>query len=234
MMKTRLLLICSMLTFCVLALPGIASADWSENFDSYVLGSGLHGQGGWHGWDGSPAADAYVTDLYSSSAPHSAVVTGSSDIVHEYDGYTTGPWVFTAWQYIPVGFSGASYFILLNTYNNGGPYNWSCQVAFDSATGLLVSDPDGGTLPLLRGQWVEIRILIDLNQNLQTFYYGGQMLFQKSWTEGLSGGGALNIDAIDLYANSASPVYYDDLSLRTDLPTAVEPATWGRIKHSYR
>ncbi len=234
MMKTKLLLICSMVMFCVLTLPGTASADWSENFDSYALGSGLHGQGGWHGWDGSSAYNAYVTDLYSHSAPHSAAVSGATDIVQEFQNYTAGVWLFTTWQYIPTGFSGISYFILLNTYNDFGPYNWSTQVSFNAITGMVFSEPQSASLPLIRGQWVEIRVVIDLDQNLQTCFYGGQMLYQKSWTEGMSGGGALNIGALDLYANSASPIYYDDLSLRQDIPTATETLTWGRLKQSFR
>lgn len=233
-MRTKLLLVCSILAFMVLVLPGTASADWFENFDSYALGSGLHGQGGWHGWDGNPAYDAYVSDAFSHSAPHSAAIAGSTDIIQEYQNYVTGAWVFTAWQYIPSGFSGISYFILLNTYNDFGPYNWSTQVWFDSASGLVGSDPEGNSLPLIMGQWVEIRIMINLDQDVQTFFYGGQQLYQKSWTEGMSGGGELNIGALDLYANGASSVYYDDLSLVPDLPSAVQTTTWGRVKQSFR
>jgi hypothetical protein len=54
----------------------------------------------------------------------------------------------TAWQYIPVGFGRISYFILLNTYDDGGPYNWSCQVFFDSAS-FSVWDDFGNNLPWL-------------------------------------------------------------------------------------
>jgi hypothetical protein len=136
-MMKKITVDCSMLMFVGLTLPGTASADWSDNFDSYILGSGLHGQGGWHGWDGSAAADAYVSNLYAYSLPHSASVAGASDIVHEYDGYTTGCWSYSAWQYVPTGFSGISYFILLNTYGNG-PYNRSnmSRLTYDRA-GLL-------------------------------------------------------------------------------------------------
>lgn len=212
--------------------PGYASADWADNFDSYAAGSGLHGQGGWHGWDGSAAADAFVSNLYSRSAPNSAEITGASDIVHEYAGYTSGVWIYTAWQYIPTAFSGQTYFIMLNTYNDGGPYNWSVQVSFNT-NNTVVSDPEGSTLPLIRGAWVELRLEIDLDQNLQTFYYGGSMLYQKSWTEGMSGGGILDIAAIDLYANYATPVYYDDMSLMPAQPTPVESTSWGRIKQIF-
>jgi len=202
---------------------GSASADWSDNFDSYALGSGLHGQGGWHGWDGSPGADAYVSDLYARSTPHSASVAAGSDIVHEWTEAVSGPWTMTTWQYVPTDFSGSSYFILLNQYADFGPYNWSTQVSFNSSTMTVLSDPEGATLPLITGRWVEIRVEIDLDLDTQTFYYDGTVLFSKSWTEGMSGGGSPTIAAIDLFANGASPVYYDDCSL-TGIAPPIEGA----------
>jgi hypothetical protein len=200
-----------------LCLPLVASAqDWCDNFDSYALGSGLHGQGGWHGWDGSVAADAYVSNLYARSVPHSAEIRPASDIVHEYVGITSGPWTYTAWQFIPSGSVGEQYFLLLNTYNDFGPYNWSTQVRFGN--GLVISDPELNSLPLVTGQWVEIRVEIDLDTDLQTIFYNGTQLVQKSWTAGVSGGGALNIACVDLFGNNASAIYYDDLCL-TGEPT---------------
>jgi hypothetical protein len=142
--------------------------------------------------------------------------------------------VFTAWQYIPTGFTGQTYFILLNTYNDGGPYNWSCQVSFNSTGNVVTSEPDLATLPMITGQWVEIRVVIDLDADTQTFYYGGQPLYTKSWTEGMSGGGAPVIAAVDLFANNAGAVYYDDLSLLPDGGTPVERVTWGQVKGSFR
>lgn len=233
-MTSRFLSVFAILAFCGLILPGSAVADWYENFDSYVLGSGLHGQGGWHGWDGNSAADAYVSDAYARSVPYSAEVAAASDIVHEYAGYTTDTWVYKAWQYVPTDFSGSTYFLLLNTYNDLGPYNWSTQVRFESAGMIVTSDPEGLTLPLIVGQWVEIRVEIDLIMNTQSFFYNGQLLSQKSWTEGVSGGGVLSIAAVDLFANGATPVYYDDMSLAPPGSTPVEATSWGRVKQMFR
>src|SRR4030067_3611190 len=92
----------------------------------------MHGQGGWKGWDNSPAAGALTSDDQARSVPNSVAILGASDLTHPYAGYTSGAWTYTAWQYIPTDFTGTSYFILLNTYNDGGPYNWSTEVSFDS------------------------------------------------------------------------------------------------------
>jgi hypothetical protein len=227
----KLALLCMLSAFVLIPAP--AMADWSENFDAYQSGSGLHGQGGWHGWDNDPTWDAYITNVQAHSSPNSVAITGPSDMVHEYTGYTSGVWVYTAWQYVPTNFSGTSYFLLLNTYANGGPYNWSTQISFNSA-GYIQNDADGSQLPLITGRWVEIRVEIDLGADLQTFYYDNQMLFASSWVDGISGGGAVNIGAVDLFANNASPIYYDDLSLVVGGGTPAENTSWGSVKSLFR
>jgi len=187
---------------------------WSDNFDSYATGSQLHGQGGWKGWDNSPAGGALASGAQFATAPNSAEIVGASDLVHEYSGATSGPFAYIAWQYVPSSMTGVSYFILLNTYNDGGPYNWSVQVEFDGALNQVNNTgASGGSLPLIRGQWVQLRVEIDLTADTQAFYYNNQLLYQGSWSNEVSGGGALEIAAVDLFANGASAVYYDDMVL---------------------
>lgn len=199
-------------------------ADWSDNFDSYDTGSSMHGQGGWAGWQGDATWTAYTTDTLALSAPNSVDINGDADLVRPYIGYTSGQWTYKAMQYIPDDFTGESYFILLNTYDLfTSTFNWSVQVSFDAATELVESESEGATLPLITGQWVEIRADIDLDADNVTLYYDGQLLSSKSWTDGLSGSGALNIGAVDLFANGASTIYYDDIAL---IP---EPASLGLL-----
>lgn len=186
--------------------------DWSENFDSYAAGSQIIGQGGWEGWMGDPNAGALVDDEFSVSEPNSINVSGPTDIVQQFSGLTSGAYTVTAQQYIPSGFAGQSYFILQNTYT--GTTNWSTQVTFDSATGQAANTgSSAGSIPYVTDEWVEIRVEIDLDANTQTFFYDGQQLYSGTWTEEVSGGGALNIASMNLFANGASPVYYDDISL---------------------
>jgi hypothetical protein len=192
---------------------------WSDNFDSYATGADLHGMGGWKGWGNDPTFTAFTTDDQAISLPNSVDIAGNSDLVHEYTGATSGQWTYTAWQYIPGNMTGLSYFIMLNQYDDAGvTNNWSVQVNFDAGLGLVTSDNDGATLPLIADQWVELRLEIDLDADVQTFYYGGTELYTKSWADGVSGGGILNIGAVDLFANGATSVYYDDMSLDENLP----------------
>lgn len=201
--------------------------DWSDNFDSYAAGSQLIGQGGWDGWDASPAAGALVSTAQAHSAPNSAEIVGATDLVHQFSGYTSGVWNFSTQVYVPTSFSGDSYFILLNTYAHLGPYNWSSQIHFNSASNQVIGDPGpsnpGGSAALVKGQWVELRVEINLDADTQTVFYNNQMLYTGSWTEGQSGAGALNIGAVDLFANGASVVYYDDISLTAVAASCAAP-----------
>jgi hypothetical protein len=210
-----------------IALPAIrvsAASDWYENWDSYTTGQDMHGVGGWKGWDNNPGATAYTSNSQSFSAPNSIAISGNSDLVHEFSGYDAGAWRFSAMQFIPTAFTGeVSFFILLNTYNDGGPYDWSTQVAFDASVDSVYDTMHGGNLPLIKDQWVEIRVDIDLDNNSQDVYYGGDLLFHSYWA-GLN----TSISAVDLWANASlsSPVYYDDLSLVKSVAVSVQaPAT---------
>ncbi|KAB2949167.1 MAG: hypothetical protein F9K18_15335 [Thermoanaerobaculia bacterium] len=195
----------------------LAGDNWIDHFDTYATGSQMHGQGGWVGWDNAPAAGALTSSAQARSPLNSVDILGASDLVQIYTGHT-GTWTYTAWQYLPSSLSGITYFIMLNTYNHGGPYNWSIQVNFDGATDTVTNDGvTGGTLPIIYDQWVEIRVVIDLVADVQTFYYGGQVLYTGTWTGEVSGGGLAQIAAVDLFANGASSAFYDDISM-SDLP----------------
>jgi hypothetical protein len=115
-------------------------------------------------------------------------------------------------------FQGSSYFIMLSYYVDGGGQdvnNWSVQCRFDSDLEIVESEHDEVSLPYILDQWVEIRVNIDLDGDWMEIYYGGDLLIEKKWTAGVNNldDGILNIGAVDLYANGASSVFYDDISL---------------------
>ncbi len=113
-------------------------------------------------------------------------------------------------------FEGESYFIMLSNYSDAGTDNsWAVQMKFDSVEQIVESEFDDETLPLIVDQWVEIKVNIDLDTDWMEIYYDGDLLHEKNWTAGPSNqdDGILNIAAVDLFANSASTVFYDDLSL---------------------
>ena len=214
--------------------PGTTSLAgfWTDDFDSYATGQNMHGVGGWKGWDNLPGFTAFTSDAQARSTPNSFAIEGGNDPVREFSGVNSGQWTFTTWQYIPTGMTGTSYFIMLNTYNDGGAKNWSVQVRFNSATGVTNDGVSGGSLPLVTNQWVEIRLEIDLDADTQTFFYNDQQLYSGSWTGEVSGGGVLDIGAVNLFANSASVIYYDDMSLASGpVPACAVPGDipWASV-----
>src|ERR1017187_5067145 len=102
---------------CLALLPGQAAAGpVFDDFESYAVGSNLHGQGGWTGWSNNPGAGALVATNFAFSPTRSVDITGASDLVHTFFGATNGQWVFSTRQYIPSTSSGTTYVILLNRY----------------------------------------------------------------------------------------------------------------------
>jgi len=216
-MKRALVTLVALILVIVPASVVLASPDWFEdwfeNWDSYPTGQSMHGVNGWKGWDNDPTWTAYTSSVQSFSAPNSIEIAGASDLVHEFSGYDDRVWRFTAQQFVPNEFTGWSYFILLNQYADLGPYSWAAQVWFDGF--IIVDDFYGGALPLIKGQWVEIYVEIDLKTDWQKFYYGGDLLYEGPWP----GGSDITLD---LFAFGSSPVYYDDLKIEisNDPPVA--------------
>ena len=206
----------------MVCVPGVAMEQWSDDFDSYGDGQDLQGVNGWKGWDNSATSAANVTSAFANSGPYAVAITPAnplSDLVHEFSTDGTGLHTFSADTYLPSGSTGVQFFILLNTYSDNGAKNWSLQQSFDNGTGLVSNgDGHGTTTPIVYDQWVPIRVDINLFDNTQAFTYGTTTLFSGvSWTEGASGGGVLDIGAVDLWDNNASVMYYDNMSLNSAL-----------------
>ncbi|MCP4607984.1 MAG: hypothetical protein GY845_04640 [Planctomycetes bacterium] len=192
----------------IAGISSVASAEiFSEDFESYANGSALHGQGGWKGWNNDSSAGAPVSSLYSYSGSNSVEVVGSADLVHEFD-HAEGRWELSIMQYIPSGTKGNSWFILLNTYNDNGAQDWSVQLVFDLGTGEITSDYDNGTLAnIVYDKWVEIKCVIDLDNNSVDEYYNGVLISTHRWDDSNN----KTIGCIDLYGDGADSIYYDDL-----------------------
>jgi PEP-CTERM motif len=209
---------------CWLLATSPASAQWSENFDSYTAGTGMNGQGGWTGWgnDAAAANAAKVSTTFSSSSPNSVRISGTAttpgnycDLVHTYSGYTSGIWSFSAMQYIPSeSTSGTTYFILNNAYVNGGDgTHWAGETSFNLGAGTLVDDlnQNSATPRIVRDQWVELRFDINLDANTVNMYYNGTQYSSRTWA--VDAGSPVAIAAVDLYSDVSQNVYYDNISL---------------------
>jgi hypothetical protein len=223
----------SYLRFCD---PG--ATGFHDNFDGYTCNTVINGQNNWQQWDGVTNFDSVITRDHAYNALFQSVeIKLASDLVHPFTGITSGPWEYHGMQYIasppdPFALLEPSYFILLNTYTNGGPYNWSVQVKFDPVAGMWTIDagsPATATGPIIFDQWIELGAKVDLaTDTVQVFYNQVPMAPPYSWTGGIfgGGGGALAIAAVDLYAGgtiASSKTYYDDVCLS---PPIVDDVTY--------
>jgi len=199
----------------ILGVTAVAGAQgFMEDFESYAAGSAMHGQGGWKGWDNVAAAGAPVSSAYAHSGSKSVEILGTSDLVHEFD-ISGGTWEFSAMQYIPTGRTGETYFILLNQYKDGGPDDWSVQTVFNLGTGAITPWHSGAAANIVYDQWIEVKFIVDLAKNTVGEYYNGKLIFTDQWDDNVHG----TLQAVDLYGNNASSVYYDDITV------VPEPAT---------
>jgi hypothetical protein len=190
----------------------IGDIYWEDNFDSYAAGSAIAGQGGWEGWGNDPGVTAYVSDAQSRSSPNSVDIRWysgySADVVQRFTGVNSGTWILTLWQYIPIAFYGISWIPLLNVYDPP-TYQWSTDIQFDGDLGeVLVYEDPTAYADMIFDEWVEIRVEIDFDMDIQTIYYDGVELSSIPW-------GNPNFAALDLYAGDTetNSVYYDDITL---------------------
>ncbi len=191
-------------------LVGVASASgdiiWQDDFDSYPPGP-IDGQGGW-----IAGPTAVVTAERARSMPHSLAIHTSDDALQRYEGIDEGRFVVSAWKYLAAEARGSSYFILLNTHNDEKGPNWSTQIHFDATSGNVTSDFDEGKVPLVRDEWVEVRVEVDLDVDRQRIFYDGHLLADKSWTDGLNRNGATRLQALDVFnLDQDLPIYWDDM-----------------------
>ena len=209
MRKIRILAV----ALALVGMCSLASAQvvFSENFDSYASGSALHGQGGWKGWDNDAAYGSPTSDKYAYSGKNSVEIVGTADLVHEFK-LAGGRYEFSTMQYIPKGTTGETYFILLNQYDDAGTSrDWSIQLKYNLATGVITAEAQGGnaTTDIVYDRWVELKFRIDLVTNTCDWYYAGALIKTHDWDDNVHG----TLQAIDLYGNGASSVYYDDITI---------------------
>jgi hypothetical protein len=225
MIRTRILLVA---IAAVAPLSAIAQ-QWSDNFDTYVTGSQLHGQGGWVGWFNDPNAGAMTSNAQSLSAPNSVDILGGSDLVRQY-GIAGGLWTYSGSVFVPTAHTGTSFFILMSDYNHAGTnMHWSVQMTLNSTTGLVGDNSANGgvatPVPLVKGQWVPFSVDIDLVADTKVVWYNSQQVISSRWRDqaGGSTGATLSLGAVDLFANSTSSVFYDNLNV------VPEPATMAAL-----
>ena len=130
------------LLVALVCLPAISFGQWSDDFDSYALGQ-LTPQSTWEGW-GGPDDPAVVSDAQALSGSNSVAVSGGSDLVHTYSGYTSGKWTYHGVAVHSLNFDRNPVLHPCSTRIVPGSEAWSVQLPFDLDTGLMNDDYAAG------------------------------------------------------------------------------------------
>jgi hypothetical protein len=239
-----------------------ASAQYSENFESYPASGagttftpgGAPNSGGWRQWDSAFNEDtkAFTTAGGPVAAHGGTQYIGTQllgDTIHEFTTFTSGHWDISAWVYVPGPSSpnpamDTQWLVLLQDYNDFGPYLWATQIVFDPLVGTVQADngvgliscaPQYGNGTLLTfDAWKQVVVDVDVATDTAICFYDGFQIGEPfRWSQGPFGqnGGAGQpcpaptfgtpaIDCIDLYANSSaianSFAYWDDVAIQPD------------------
>ena len=188
---------------------GAGDEPLDDDFESYDVGTNLCGQGGWDAWDGNAGVCAFVTDQQAASGTRSLRLDPANDMVYLFD-LEGGQYTARAMTFVPEDAIGAGYFIMLNTYEHFGPYDWAVQLELNADFGFIEAQDAGfESATLVKGEWVELRIEIDLDADTADYFYNDeQFVFANQWSDG----GDKRIECIDLYTPIMA-FYYDDVSL---------------------
>ena len=122
---------------CALAASASAQTPFVDNFDSYALGSVINGQGGWQQWASAPNSTSIIEDNTTGFARSGRSVSinsvggQTSDLVHQFSGFTTGQHTLRVYSYAPSGNVDKYFYLILNTYADLGPWIWSVDLELD-------------------------------------------------------------------------------------------------------
>jgi hypothetical protein len=203
----------------------VIDGGFSDDFEAYAAGGGMAGQGGWELWY-SGGGDVRIVDNPTNSGRRAARAIGGTDIANRQQ-ITSGVWEFTIQTYVPSTITaglGAG-IIMLNQYGDPNIDNWSMQLMlnenfFSNSQPLpfmIESQWDGAVLPLVLDEWVEVRALIDLDNDTWDSWYNGEVLAEDLiWTSNgfSSGPGITEIAVFNLWSSGTDEIYFDDVVLQ--------------------
>jgi len=199
------------MVLAIVSMGSIVSAQLlDENFDSLGVGTNMQSVEGWEGWYGDESVAGHVTDEQAHSGNHSLRFTRPVDATPFWNSPTSGNWILSTMQYVPsAATSGDAYYGVLHSYEEGtaGSAGWITEVISDFAAGdVRISGGDTVRVPLVRDAWAEIKVELDFDAQVSTFYYNGEYLGTRE---------APSLSGFDLWANSDDVMYFDDFWLGT-------------------
>lgn len=212
-----------------MTLAASAQVNFSDNFDTYTVGSALGPQSPvWTTWSGvqGGADDLAVGNTDAHSSPNSLYFASSStsggpaDIVLPLGGtYNTGTLVYKHWMKIPSGKK--AYFNFQGNATMGQIY--TMNFTFQGTGKLDIDDGTNATMSTTYPQaaWFELKLQANLNTN-------DWELFINGVSKGHFQNNTFQINSIDYYAaDNLNAFWIDDVSY--DYTPFVTPAVNGAM-----
>ncbi len=222
--------------------------DWFDDFESYAVGV-LGGPPNamddpvvinqWQGWGQANNVRGNITTAQAFSGTKSLEIpVAGTDQVHRmlgfgisgdnigYDADVSGFWVLEAQTYFPTGHSGTSFIILNSNYNTSATnVEWHLDMRFDSSVGageVSADEVAGPTLPMIKDQWVEVKVSMNWGTDQILVQYGGATLVAYAWSADTGHGPEhLFLGNIDLFNDDGTGWFVDDISMTAATPPAL-------------
>ena len=181
-----------------------APVGWSENFDSYGVGSDINGQGGWQNIQVFRPTPLKVSSTYSRSGGTSLELTpqtqqGDIRIVgHPCPQATGGIWEVCFWWYVPDSTEHAFFQIDDQLHARELSCDHEYLTLWDGATLVPAT--------LITDRWVPVRYLVDLDNDSYQVWYDGDSLYTGVFP-------ASDITFVVGALNGTSSTYIDDVSV---------------------
>lgn len=211
-----------LLSFAIALGLGITAQTvlFEDNFDSYTAGMGIVAQNSeWSYWTSGTDTDGMVDDATAFSGSNSGLVDGTgTDLVLPIGPYNaSGKYDIKFKMNIEEGAGG--YFNVMHSWTaTSTAYEWAVDVFF-SSTGEVtwtVGAEAGGASQVTPGEWFDIQITADLDNDLGKLYLNGELLASWQWSlNNADGTAGLNqLAAVDFYGTndttSGSGTYWID------------------------
>lgn len=183
-----------------------------NDFDSLAVGSNMHDVPGWEGWFGDAQWAGRITDTVAYSGTNSLEIVGTrDDVVPNWVFVENGVYEATVMQYVPTGTDGFMHFGPLSSYGSSWDDTaWLGTLLSNCTTGMVyVNELDAGSrtqAPLLRDQWVALKIVMNFDANACDFYYGDTLLGSLECPSAMG---------FDIWPDDdVDVIYYDDFSFQ--------------------
>ena len=226
----------SMLFAAVLFCGNAFAQGFSYNFNDCTAGDKVAATLGepWTTWSNAPggAEDGVFAEIGGSMAAHLAY---GNDQVLKLGGLEAGVYSVEFDMYVPEGKNG--YFNILHNFNGGGS-TWAmqCYLHMTNDGQNSTQAPGHGTLhaggsavadiPCVYDEWMNFRILVDMDNDVATLYYNDTEIYSWQWSLDSFGENTVGrkLDAVNFFPpeNAATSEYYvDNVSLTSETGSQV-------------